>query len=156
MYNDLFIAGGTIGKVIDMGITDANNMGAAMAPAALDTMIAHFNDTNRTLADYDLIITGDLGLFGTEMLYDLCRDSGIDLGDKHIDCGTTIFEPSQDVDCGASGCGCAATVLSCLSVKAHGRRRFQQGIFYGYRSAYESNVWLTRRIHTMHSAWHSA
>ena len=129
MYNDLFIAGGTIGKVIDMGITDANNMGAAMAPAALDTMIAHFNDTNRTLADYDLIITGDLGLFGTEMLYDLCRDSGIDLGDKHIDCGTTIFEPSQDVDCGASGCGCAATVLSAYLLKRMDAGDFNRAFF---------------------------
>ena len=63
------------------------------------------------------------------MLYDLCRDSGIDLGDKHIDCGTTIFEPSQDVDCGASGCGCAATVLSAYLLKRMDAGDFNRAFF---------------------------
>ena len=112
MYGNIFITAGTIGKVIDLGITDANNMGAAMAPAAADTFAAHLSDTGRGVMDYDLVVTGDLGRFGSEMFIDLCRDNGIDLQDRHMDCGNMIFSPEQKVDCGGSGCGCSATVLN--------------------------------------------
>ena len=112
MYRNIFITAGTIGKVIDLGITDANNMGAAMAPAAADTFAAHLSDTGRGVMDYDLVVTGDLGRFGSEMFIDLCRDNGIDLQDRHMDCGNMIFSPEQKVDCGGSGCGCSATVLN--------------------------------------------
>lgn len=112
LYGNIFITAGTIGRVIDLGITDANNMGAAMAPAAADTLAAHLSDTGRGVADYDLIVTGDLGCFGSEMFAELCRDNGIDLRDRHMDCGNMIFSPDQKVDCGGSGCGCSASVLN--------------------------------------------
>ncbi|NMA66010.1 MAG: stage V sporulation protein AD [Clostridiaceae bacterium] len=103
----------TPGKIIDEGIKDANNMGAAMAPAAADTIIAHFKDTGRTCDDYDLILTGDLGKFGSTMLLELLKRNNIDLKGKHNDCGTMIFDiEQQDVVCGGSGCGCSASVFS--------------------------------------------
>ena len=112
MYRNIFITAGTIGKVIDLGITDPNNMGAAIAPAAADTFAAHLSDTGRGVMDYDLVVTGDLGRFGSEMFIELCRDNGIDLQDRHMDCRNMIFSPEQKVDCGGSGCGCSATVLN--------------------------------------------
>ena len=112
IYGNVFITAGTIGRVTDLGITDANNMGAAMAPAAADTLAAHLSDTGRGVMDYDLIVTGDLGRFGSEMFLDLCRDKGIDLQGRHMDCGNEIFSQEQKVDCGGSGCGCSASVLN--------------------------------------------
>ena len=102
----------TPGKIVDMGITDTNNMGAAMAPAAYQTITAHFQDTGRTPQDYDLIVTGDLGRLGSELLEELFRRDGVDLLSRHTDCGLLIFEAEQDVHCGGSGCGCAASVLT--------------------------------------------
>lgn len=102
----------TIGTVTELGICDANNMGAAMAPAALATIQAHFRDMNRTPADYDLIVTGDLGQIGKELLLELALDAGIQLGGKLTDCGTMVFDPTvQDVHSGGSGCGCSAITL---------------------------------------------
>ena len=102
----------TIGTVVDFGIKDANNMGAAMAPAAFATIQAHFNDLHTGPQDFDLIVTGDLGNLGSELLLQLARDEGINLGGKHVDCGNLIFDPeTQDVHCGGSGCGCSAVVL---------------------------------------------
>ncbi len=106
------ITGGTIGTITDLGITDANNMGAAMAPAALETICAHFADFGVSADDYDRIITGDLGQLGKEALLSLARNRGVYLGSKLEDCGTLIFDQSkQDVHCGGSGCGCSAVVL---------------------------------------------
>lgn len=102
----------TLGRVEDFGITDTGNMGAAMAPAAANTIKTHLNDLNRTVKDYDRIITGDLGKFGSEMLYELCKKDGIDLKFIHDDCGKLIFSEDQNVVCGGSGCGCASVVLS--------------------------------------------
>ena len=103
----------TPGKIVDEGIKDANNMGAAMAPAACDTIMTHLKDTGRSVDDYDLILTGDLGSFGSAMLRELTGINGIDLKDKHNDCGMMIFDPEkQGVVCGGSGCGCGAAVLS--------------------------------------------
>ncbi len=103
----------TIGRVVDMGISDANNMGAAMAPAALDTLVCHFKDTGRTPMDYDKIITGDLGRIGTDILHELMKNNNLPLEEnKHMDCGLTIFGEDQDVHAGGSGCGCSASVLS--------------------------------------------
>ncbi|HMM31950.1 MAG TPA: stage V sporulation protein AD [Clostridia bacterium] len=112
MFKNVRIMGGTIGRVVDFGITDASNMGAAMAPAARDTFLAHLQDTGRTADDYDLVITGDLGKFGAEMFVDLCEEKGVKVGDKHLDCGNIVFAPEQKVDCGGSGCGCSAGVLN--------------------------------------------
>ena len=106
------IVAGTIGTVTELGVTDANNMGAAMAPAALETICAHFTDMQLSVDDYDLIITGDLGQIGKELLMSLARDRGLYIGGKLEDCGTLIFDLSkQDVHSGGSGCGCSAVVL---------------------------------------------
>ena len=102
----------TCGKIVDKGITDTNNMGAAMAPAACDTISAHLQDTGRKPSDYDLIVTGDLGTLGSELLLELLRRDGIQLS-NHLDCGALIFDlKQQDVHCGGSGCGCCASVLT--------------------------------------------
>ena len=102
----------TIGTVTDLGVTDANNMGAAMAPAAFSTIRAHFNDTGYKINDYDLIVTGDLGQLGKEMLLILARKEGLDIGGRLTDCGTLIFDnTTQDVHSGGSGCGCSAVTL---------------------------------------------
>ena len=102
----------TVGKIVDKGITDANNMGAAMAPAAYDTLRAHFQDTGRTPDDYDLIVTGDLGKLGHEIVTDFFAQDGVKLK-NYTDCGLLIYDlERQDVHCGGSGCGCAATVLT--------------------------------------------
>ena len=111
-FNPAAFTGGTIGSVEDFGITDANNMGAAMAPAAFKTIKTHLSDYSRRVEDYDRIITGDLGIFGSDMLYELLRGEGIEIADRHEDCGKLMFSPEQNVNCGASGCGCAATVMS--------------------------------------------
>ena len=103
----------TTGRIFDAGVTDANNMGAAMAPAAYETLKAHFADTGRTPADYAAIITGDLGKIGHEILTDLFLRDGVDLGVCSTDCGMLIFNPAtQDVHAGGSGCGCSASVLA--------------------------------------------
>ena len=105
----------TIGTVRDMGVRDANNMGAAMAPAAAQTLGQHFLDTGRTPRDYDRIITGDLGQVGSELLFELMERQGMPLiRGRYMDCGLTIFDPTEDVHAGGSGCGCSASVLSAL------------------------------------------
>jgi stage V sporulation protein AD len=102
----------TIGTVVDWGIKDANNMGAAMAPAAYATIKAHFEDLHTSPEDFDLIVTGDLGQLGKEMLLQIARNDGINLGGKLTDCGTMVFDNTvQDVHCGGSGCGCSAITL---------------------------------------------
>ena len=102
----------TCGKVLDLGITDANNMGAAMAPAACDTIAAHFADTGRSFDDFDLVVTGDLGHLGRDLLIELLREKGIKApDDKLFDCGCQIFSPRQDTHSGGSGCGCAASMI---------------------------------------------
>ena len=106
------IEGCTIGTVTDLGIKDANNMGAAMAPAAFATIKAHFDDFGVNADHFDLIVTGDLGQLGKEMLLALARNEGIHLGGKLVDCGCMIFDlEKQDVHSGGSGCGCSAVTL---------------------------------------------
>ena len=103
----------TIGKIVDKGIKDANNMGAAMTPAAVETLKAHFQDTGRTPDYYDLIITGDLGILGRDLLLELMGREGYDLYANHTDCGILMFDAKgQDVHCGGSGCGCSASVFT--------------------------------------------
>ncbi len=102
----------TTGKIVDKGIKDASNMGAAMAPAAVDTILTHFNDTGRKPSDYDLIVTGDLGSLGRDVVCDLLFEEGFALNDNYNDCGIMIFDAKkQDVHAGGSGCGCSAVVL---------------------------------------------
>lgn len=102
----------TVGTVTDLGINDANNMGAAMAPAALATIRAHFQDLNTGSDDFDLIITGDLGQLGKDILLTMAQQEGLNLGGKLSDCGTLVFDLlKQDVHAGGSGCGCSAITL---------------------------------------------
>ena len=108
-----YLTHATIGTVTDWGIQDANNMGAAMAPAAYATLNAHFSDTGRTPADYDLIVTGDLGELGYQLVQELFHRDGVELGTRYDDCGRMLYDPrTQDVHCGGSGCGCSSAVLT--------------------------------------------
>ncbi len=121
-----YIDSATVGTVTELGIQDAANMGAAMAPAALATIRAHLQDLNRTAVDFDLIITGDLGQHGKIMLQELARKEGLNLGGKLKDCGTMVFDmDSQDVHSGGSGCGCSAITLCgyLLDMLAKGRSK---------------------------------
>lgn len=103
----------TTGKIVDLGIKDVSNMGGAMAPAAIDTISQHFKDTGYIPEDYDLIITGDLGLVGKKILLDLMKKDGFDLSKIYSDCGIKIFDGvEQDTHAGGSGCGCAAVVFN--------------------------------------------
>lgn len=110
--NGPYITHVTTGKIRDAGITDINNMGAAMAVAAYDTLTAHFNDTKLSPSDYDLIVTGDLGAIGHSIVMDFFKKDGIDLAPNYDDCGLMLFDRNeQDVHAGGSGCGCSASVL---------------------------------------------
>jgi stage V sporulation protein AD len=100
------ITAATVGKIIDMGQSDFNDLGGAMAPAAADTIIRHFQDLERGPDYYDLIVTGDLGKLGSALLEELCGSSGYRLGEEYVDCGVVIYDPLQDVFAGGSGCGC--------------------------------------------------
>ncbi len=103
----------TIGKILDLGITDANNMGAAMAPAAADTIYSYFESSKYTPDDFDAIITGDLARVGSDILIELLLKDGLDIRGKHYDCGSLIFDSeTQKVNSGGSGCGCVASVFS--------------------------------------------
>ena len=111
--NGPFITYITPGKIVDMGIKDANSMGAAMAPAALDTLVTHFKDTGRNPSYYDVIVTGDLGYIGKEILIDLAKQEGYDIKTNYDDCGVLIFDKNkQDTHSGGSGCACCGSVFS--------------------------------------------
>ena len=108
-----YITNITPGKIVDMGVKDANNMGAAMAPAALDTLITHFQDTGRKPSYYDAIITGDLGHIGKEILAEMAQSKGYNINANYNDCGVLIFDKEkQDTHAGGSGCACIATIFS--------------------------------------------
>lgn len=102
----------TIGKVIDYGVSDVNNMGAAMSGAAYETILEHLKNMNRKVDDYDFIATGDLGKLGSEILIDLMEHSGIVLGQNYADCGCMIYDKTERVFMGGSGAGCSASVLN--------------------------------------------
>jgi len=124
-----FIRGVTFGRIVDMGIKDANNMGAAMAPAAADTVAAHLRETGRDPDFYDLIVTGDLGSLGSELFLELPDRRGVVLS-NHADCGCMIFDPRwQDVHCGGSGCGCCASVLTALLLPGLQRGKWAHILF---------------------------
>ena len=124
------IALATVGQVVDLGVRDANNMGAAMAPAAADTLKRHFLDTGRTPQDYDRIITGDLGQVGSDILKELSDRNGYPLPeDTHLDCGLLIFDPKEDVHAGGSGCGCSASLLSAEILPRISRGEWKRVLF---------------------------
>ena len=117
-HDRAMITGLTPGKIIDYGLRDSMNMGACMAPAAADTIRQHFEDFGTAPNDYDKIVTGDLGKVGQRVLLDLLQTSGIDLGERHMDCGIEIYDcKKQDTHAGGSGCGCSASVLSAFLLK---------------------------------------
>lgn len=101
----------TVGKVVDFGVTDANNMGAAMAPAACSTLVRHFKATNTKPSDYDLVLTGDLGALGSRILKKLLKDEGYNADENHVDCGELIYNIDEKVFQGGSGAGCSAVVF---------------------------------------------
>lgn len=106
------VTGGCIGTMVDLGVTDANHMGAAMAPAAADTLVRYFKGTNTAPDTYDAIVTGDLGLIGSELLCDLVMKQGYDISAVHRDCGAMLYDrKTQDTHAGGSGCGCSASML---------------------------------------------
>lgn len=106
------VVGGCIGKITDMDVSDINNMGSAMAPAAATTIQRYLTATGTNPADYDFIVTGDLGIVGSKLLVEFLQKQNIDISAQHRDCGCMIFDAeTQDTHCGGSGCGCSASVL---------------------------------------------
>lgn len=124
------ITGGCIGMITDLGVTDANNMGAAMAPAAADTFVRWFQASGTKPSDYDAIITGDLGMIGSELFCDLLMKQGYDAVGIHQDCGVKMFDPeTQDTHAGGSGCGCGGSLLCGHFLPQMERGTFQRILF---------------------------
>ncbi len=123
------ITGITIGKIVDFGIKDSMNMGACMAPSACDTIYQHLVDFGRKPADYDKIITGDLGTVGQKALFDMMREKGMDISKVHMDCGIEIYDKSQDANAGGSGCGCSAITLSAFILKQLEEKKWKRVLF---------------------------
>ena len=124
-----YITAATTGAIVDYGVKDANNMGAAMAPAAADVLVKHFKDLNIQPSHYDVVATGDLGKIGSELLLDLMSESGYKLH-NHKDCGLMIYDlEKQDVHAGGSGCGCSATTFAAYFYRQLQRREIQRMLF---------------------------
>ncbi len=123
------VTSATIGKVVDFGVTDVNNMGAAMAPAAADTIIAHLKESGKTPEDYDLIVTGDLGALGSRILKDLTREKGVDISSNHVDCGEIVYNVIEDEYQGGSGAGCSALVLCSYLFEKMRMRQLKRVLF---------------------------
>ena len=124
------IADVCIGCIVDLGITDANNMGAAMAPAAADTLFKYFSDTGTHPEEYDFIASGDLGAEGSALFKALMACDGERLGDEYFDCGMLIYDRErQDVHAGGSGCGCSASVLCSLILNNMESGKWKNGLF---------------------------
>ncbi len=121
------------GKIMDYGIKDPNNMGAAMAPAAADTIQSFLNDTKTRPTDYDLILTGDLGKVGSELLIDLLKkDFNYDISSVHNDCGLMMYDmEAQDVHAGGSGCGCSAAIVNSLIMRKLKSKELNKVLFVG-------------------------
>lgn len=120
------ITHGTVGRVIDPGITDTNAMGSAMAPAAFDTIRAHLDDLGRSPQDYDLIMTGDLGKVGRAIMLDLSKDKLKGLDRVYEDCGAVMYGPEQDAHAGGSGCGCSASIIAGRVIKEMRADRYKR------------------------------
>ena len=123
------VTGATFGKVVDFGITDVNNMGAAMAPAACDTILTHLKDTGREPDYYDLIVTGDLGALGSRIVKDLTWEKGVDIQPNHVDCGEIVYKVIEDEFQGGSGAGCSAVVLNSYIYDKLKRREINRVLF---------------------------
>ena len=119
----------TVGKIVDLGVTDANNMGSAMSPATISTLIQHFEDTNTTPNDYDAIFTGDLGKLGEDIVRDLMEHNGWKLGKNYADCGHMIYTDTQKTNQGGSGCGCSASILNSYVCSMLEKGKFKKVLF---------------------------
>lgn len=129
--NGPFVTHITTGKIVDKGIKDGLNMGAAMAPAAVDTLLSHFEDLQTSPSDYDLIVTGDLGKVGHSIVMDLMMQNGIKMS-NYNDCGIMLYDlEKQDVHAGASGCGCSAAVLCSYILPEIEKGRLNKVLFVG-------------------------
>ena len=119
----------TRGRIVDLGVTDMTNMGAAMAPAACDTLQALFRETNTGPGDYDLIVTGDLGAVGHDLVVELFRREGVELA-RYTDCGLLLYDrEAQDMHAGGSGCGCSAAVLNGFLLGGLRQKRWKRILF---------------------------
>ncbi len=122
----------TFGRIMDYDMKDVANMGAAMAPAAASTLTDYFNDTGTNPQDYDLILTGDLGLVGSDLLDDLMKREGKDIRPVHNDCGLMIYDrEKQDVHAGGSGCGCSAAILCSAILQQMSTGQLHKVLFIG-------------------------
>ncbi len=128
--NGVRVADVCIGRVVDLGITDMNNMGAAMAPAAADTLYNFLQDTGTKPSDYDLIVTGDLSAIGSSLMKDLMQRKGYTLGEEYNDCGLMLYDrQTQDVHAGGSGCGCSASVLCSYILQKMEKKEWNDVLF---------------------------
>lgn len=125
------ITAATIGRVLDYGEKDVNNMGAAMAPAVADTILNHMKDLNRTPGDYDLIASGDLGQVGLQLAKEVLKRSGVETANQFTDCGVMIYDPSQDVHAGGSGCACSAVVFAGDIMQKLSSKQYQRVLLVG-------------------------
>ena len=126
---DVRIEAATTGKIVDKQIKDANNMGAAMAPAAVDTLLTHFKDTGRKPDYYDAIFSGDLGKIGKAIVIDLMQKEGYDMKENYFDCGELIFDETQDVHAGGSGCACSGLMLCAHILPKLKQKEFRRVLF---------------------------
>ncbi len=129
MGGSIAITSATFGKVVDFGITDVNNMGCAMAPSALSSLISHLKDTGRKANYYDLIVTGDLGALGSRVLKDLAWEKGVDIQENHVDCGEIIYNVIEDEFQGGSGAGCSAVVFNSYIVNKLRKKQLNRVLF---------------------------
>ncbi|NCC87743.1 MAG: stage V sporulation protein AD, partial [Clostridia bacterium] len=122
-----------IGRIQDKGIKDSNNMGAAMAPSAAETIASFLTDTGTIPQDYDMILTGDLGRVGSTLLIELLKiEKGIDISEVHADCGVMIFDcEAQDVNSGGSGCGCSGAVVCSYIINRLAQKSLNRVLFVG-------------------------
>ena len=123
------ITSATFGKVVDFGITDVNNLGAAMSPSCQSTLLQHLRDTGRKADYYDLIVTGDLGALGSRILKDLTWEKGVDIQKNHVDCGEIIYNVIEDEFQGGSGAGCSAVVFNSYIMDKLKRRELNKVLF---------------------------
>ena len=127
---NVYIKSALLGKILDYEVSDANNMGAAMAPAAADTILDYFKASGNKPSDYDKIFTGDLGEVGSELLLDICSNEGVNISLIHQDCGLLLYDIiNQNVDSGASGCGCSASVLCTHILNKLSQREYKKVLF---------------------------
>jgi stage V sporulation protein AD len=115
--------------VVDFGITDVNNMGAAMAPAAAHTILTHLKETGRNAEYYDLIVTGDLGALGSRIVKDLIWEKGVDIQNNHVDCGEIVYNVVEDEFQGGSGAGCSAVVFNSYIIDKLKKREINKVLF---------------------------